>query len=981
MKQKLPSQISSHPRLLLASVLYSLVSFLTLLPFASRAQVELLRDVIREPEFSYNSNRWLTDAGSCMFFVHDNQLWKSNGTTSSTQMLKQFENISALTVVGGTLYFVASTAEQGNELWKSNGTASGTVIVKDIVPGRDGSAPLELTNVNGRLFFVANNRINGKELWVSNGTSSGTYMVKDILRVSGGSNPTSLTSLNGVLYFSANDGSTGYELWRSDGTASGTTIVKDIRPGVKVSSAPQWITAINNTLFFAATDNATGSELWKSDGTETGTVFVKDIFAGSSGSGIENVTDVNGQVFFTANDGIHGDELWKTDGTTAGTVLVEDLNPGKNGSNSADPFLSPMHSFKAIQGILFFVASKGYKDYIYRSDGTTSGTYSLGEAIGLGMNDAHPAFTYYNGYVYFFNVNRYSDGSEWYWLWRMELGGTALTLKRFADNPSYYHHYEQEMISYKGFLYTTGRFHSDEGAGLFQFVRSNGTAGGTIYIKELPGATIGSDPVNMVRVDNLVYIQTKPDLENPRNELYRTDGTQEGTFKVLDLLEETEMVKSGNKLFISTSDHTGGRLFVTSGTQQSTSLLRSGGTSDIARNLIDVNGVLYFTDSNGTLWKTDGSSGGIYVADFQTVQSIANHNGLVYIFAETFDKTSVDLFRNDPDGMRHVKRLRSVYDEAPVYKPTASIGTGFYFVQSDGIHGNELWRSDGTDAGTFMMFDLNTADENYTVQDYDIRSFLVFNNRLHFSAKDTHGAWGWYAASGFHSFSRLGDVPEVVQSVVANETMFLFGRSGDYQHYFQYSVHSSRGHANNTKFLQSVEGVGGRFDYAVIADQVYFASSFGNSIMRTDGTSCGTVEVSTGTQFAYPMEGLGNDLVFGTKTPRTGIEPHVFRSIGSAPGLSTCESSVVAATTQESETVITSYPNPFTSEFSIRVAGPENVVADVAVFNSFGKPVEIMRGLRANADYPNIGQTWEKGIYVIRVTARGGVKNYTVVKD
>jgi ELWxxDGT repeat protein len=82
----------------------------------------------------------------------------------------------ALTAVGNTLFFLADDGVHGLELWKSNGTSTGTALVKEFAPGADspsfGLRGPTLTAFNGRLYF----EVNG-ELWQSNGTPAGTARV------------------------------------------------------------------------------------------------------------------------------------------------------------------------------------------------------------------------------------------------------------------------------------------------------------------------------------------------------------------------------------------------------------------------------------------------------------------------------------------------------------------------------------------------------------------------------------------------------------------------------------------------------------------------------------------------------------------------------------------------------------------------------------------------------------------------------------
>ena len=400
------------------------------------------------------------------------QLWVTDGTLGGGTLLKTFTgaSIGALTMIGARVYFVVNDGVHGNELWVSDGTAAGTALVKDINPGAGSSDPINLTNVDGTLFFSANDGTHGAELWQSDGTAAGTVMVKDIFPGSSGSSPISLVNVNGTLFFSADDGVHGHELWMTNGTAAGTVMVDDIRPG-PLDSFPIFPINVNGTLLFGADDGTHGFELWRSDGTAAGTTLVKDIRPGSNDSlagATSNFLAINGTLFFEANDGTDGFELWKSDGTTAGTVMVMDIHPGASGSTP--------HFFANVNGTLFFYADDGtHGSELWKSDGTAAGTVMVKDILpgaGSSIPTISTPFAVIGSTLYF-SANDGATGTE---LWK-----------------------------------------------------SDGTAAGTVLVKDILLGPAGSSPFDMINVNGVLEFYA---FDGSSFGLYRSDGTAAGTIEI-----------------------------------------------------------------------------------------------------------------------------------------------------------------------------------------------------------------------------------------------------------------------------------------------------------------------------------------------------------------------------------------------------------------------------------------------------------------
>lgn len=253
--------------------------------------VALLADIYSDASTNPSSSpSQLTPAGEHLYFVcndiaHGAELWITDGTDAGTRLVKDIfpgagsSTPGELTPLGGLLYFSAEDGTGPARLWQTDGTADGTRLVES-----EGESPQHLFVLGDTLYFSATRAEDGRELWAV-GPGRAAARVRDIAPGPTSSGPRNFTVFQGLLYFLADDGVRGEELWRSDGTDGGTVLVRDVVSVPYEKIGYDALAPAAGHLYFAGGGNTQGLELWRYTGGTDRPSTVKDIATWESASG------------------------------------------------------------------------------------------------------------------------------------------------------------------------------------------------------------------------------------------------------------------------------------------------------------------------------------------------------------------------------------------------------------------------------------------------------------------------------------------------------------------------------------------------------------------------------------------------------------------------------------------------------------------------------------------------------------------------
>ncbi|MEZ4917856.1 MAG: T9SS type A sorting domain-containing protein [Saprospiraceae bacterium] len=355
--------------------------------------------------------------------------------------------------------------------------------------------------------------------------------------------------------------------------------------------------------------------------------LVKDINVGSGTSWTTAsmpLAEFNDFLIFAARDEISNTELWRTDGTTDGTYMIKDVNPGVGNSHCESFF--PTDSF------VFFIASDNvHGSELWRTDGTSGGTFLVKDinpgptgSMYFGQGDV---FYLFNNMLFF----RADDGVHGMELWRSDgtADGTVL-VKDINSAPTWpiAGSYPEEFGSHEGKLY----FQANG-----ELWVTDGTEAGTTLVKKI-GEILSSEPSDLISCNGYLLFRAASEIGN--YELWRSDGTESGTEQVFDI---NPLPNKGGLNFLPSSGEI---------------------------RFQKIGDVVYFAADDGVhgkeLWRSDGTSVGTYMVR---------------------DASSEGNFGEPPQNF-------------------VIVDTILYYKFDDGETGLELWRSDGTESGTYLVKDV-----------------------------------------------------------------------------------------------------------------------------------------------------------------------------------------------------------------------------------------------------------------------------------
>jgi ELWxxDGT repeat protein len=636
---------------------------------------------------------------------------------------------------------------------------------------------------------------------------------------------------------------------------SSLELLKDINTAPKRSgNSVIRIAGKGDRIFFSA------DGLWKSDGSKDGTGPVYDVINTDIPLEPAKLQVTDQLVFFQGHSGEDHAELWRSDGTQAGTFKVKDICPGECGID--------VLSTLVVGNTLYFIE----KDWsgnvaLWKTDGTEAGTVLLENQITTNSSEnimKPELMASLDGNILY--IAEYN-------LWRTDgMPGSAVVFHEGA--------LACKPVVFKGELYYTA---SDPNHS-FPVFRTDGVT--KSLVKDSDGHVVpGYDNHLFTHNSETLYLMNE-------NAFWVSDGTDAGTRYVTlpPDISAVESAATNDKLyFTAQSDADGLELYSSDGTQGGTGMhyeSEPGSYSLEPVSLTGVGGMLFF-QLDKFLYVVKNNTVINLAGELYEPETLTNIGGMLYFSAWHFKDgqfvAGKELWKSDgtPAGTIRITGPTGTDSTYPYMvlsrDGNAVFRTDYYGAEQN--HISQLWRTDGTQAGTAVIAE-------------DVR--FVFPMTVGPEQSLIYQSWdNWL-------YRTDGDFlnPVAVSSKTISGSLSESIKMGD-KIFFTASQNASRqiwftdGTEAGTDFIDlTARGI--KFELilnlTVHEGELYFSADDGvngEELWKTDGTPEGTLmvaDINPGPQASQPrnLVSLGDKLLFKAYAPGVGFE--LFSTNGTEAG-------------------------------------------------------------------------------------------------
>ncbi len=358
----------------------------------------------------------------------------------------------------------------------------------------------------------------------------------------------------------------GNHLWISDGTSNGTWMIQEPEPLIArcldFLATPEYFYLISRSG-----DTWTGFEyhLWQYDGENTTKLLTSEYFLGE-------LSAANGVGYFVSYEETH--KVHKIIAPSETTEMIFDVGleqqPGDRSTN-----LGTLNN-----ELIIIAHSSADIANLYRVDTETNVSMEIHEIAGQYSDEFPPCITEGNGKIFFFyrsglQINLYaSDGTS---------EGTIVLKNGLICSP------ESSGIGSSQILFANDNLYMAAGNAAYgiELFLSDGSVEGTKLLKDIAPGNEDSNPSRLTAIGDKVYFLAETTaidpFDDPEQEIWSTDGTEEGTVRPFyyefngreygDWLTAYD----GRLVFVAGST-IGNQIFASDGTAEGTEILTSEGS-------------------------------------------------------------------------------------------------------------------------------------------------------------------------------------------------------------------------------------------------------------------------------------------------------------------------------------------------------------------------------------------------------------------